>query len=420
MNKKAKVISLVALCIVAFTLQGQEILPVSIFNKSTVKEDNFGLEVLCQDRYSLFKQIQSTTNVQNYQANLNYKEYSSFPEWSKCVTLHSAQEFLNYDFTKLDLQLQQFNSFNTLGLKSKFAGVEVCYNIMKFSYDYDESNEQSDNINQYGIGFGFPSSESLRLFGWLMHTDSSNLIELSYTGYKAELAKRVTSNNQIIELGVGYEYNELPEDNTAVTALYYSEYFPKYYLFSDPNTKLSAYFYASSLQNFYLEPYFMNGHSPNKSPLLLANRTAQSLLATFVMQDWDNDYVDYQNMYIDAILSLNFGKYLGFDGQYQFTKDKDEIYDEASDSSNFIVNMRLTFCNFQVFRIIGFLEYLHMDGNIGNYEDVNYGCYGILQLTNHLNSTIFYKINNRWNRDQDFSDFHNYYNTAGVTLSIRL
>ena len=61
-----------------------------------------------------------------------------------------------------------------------------------------------------------------------------------------------------------------------------------------------------------------------------------------------------------------------------------------------------------------------MDGNIGNYEDVNYGCYGILQLTNHLNSTIFYKINNRWNRDQDFSDFHNYYNTAGVTLSIRL
>jgi hypothetical protein len=421
MNRKVIILFLAILCILAFTLQGQEIPSSSTFHNGNLKEDNFGLIALRQNSYSLIKLNQYATNLQDYQAEMKYKEYSSMPEWSKCVTLHSAHEYLCYDNTDYDVSWQQFNSFNTLGVKSKFAGVEVCYNIMNFELD-DDHSAQSYNLNKYGIGFGFPNSESLRLFGWLMQSDYRDLIpNLSFTSYKAELAKRVISDSQITELGVEYEYYEVPDIYNAQFSLYDSEYFPQYYRFSNPNTKLSAYLYASSLQNFYLEPCFLNGHSPYKSPLLLANRTAQSLLATFVMEDWDKDNGDLQNINFNAVLSFNFGKYLGLDGQYIYIVNKDNIVEETSKGAGVIADMRLSFISYNIFRIIGNLEYSYYDIDyLDVSENLNYGFYGILQLTNHLNGTIFYKINNVWNRAEDLYETDHSYDILGFTASIRL
>ncbi|HPV63935.1 MAG TPA: hypothetical protein PK515_01070, partial [Candidatus Cloacimonas sp.] len=76
MNRKVMILFLAILCIMAFTLQGQEIPSSSTFHNGNLKEDNFGLIALRQNSYSLIKLNQYATNLQDYQAEMKYKEYS--------------------------------------------------------------------------------------------------------------------------------------------------------------------------------------------------------------------------------------------------------------------------------------------------------------------------------------------------------
>jgi hypothetical protein len=86
-----------------------------------------------------------------------------------------------------------------------------------------------------------------------------------------------------------------------------------------------------------------------------------------------------------------------------------------------IADMRLSFISYNIFRIIGNLEYSYYDIDyLDVSENLNYGFYGILQLTNHLNGTIFYKINNVWNRAEDLYETDHSYDILGFTASIRL
>ncbi len=62
---------------------------------------------------------------------MDYNQYSSFPEWSKVITFKSAQEFQYIDIAKEDDSCQEFNSLNTIGVKSKLAGVKAFYNLIK-------------------------------------------------------------------------------------------------------------------------------------------------------------------------------------------------------------------------------------------------------------------------------------------------
>jgi len=115
-----------------------------------------------------------SSNPPKIQAEMDYNQYSSLPEWSKVITFKSAQEFQYIDIAKEDDSQQEFNSFNTIGVKSKLAGVEAFYNLIK-NWDEVEAKTECYNLTRYGIGAGFPDSESLRLFGWFMHTDLSDI-----------------------------------------------------------------------------------------------------------------------------------------------------------------------------------------------------------------------------------------------------
>jgi len=419
-----KVIKIIIVCLFwtfVWSIQGETIFPIpSASNTYEVRAD-FGLETLQYKYFSLGKNNSAVYHPQSIQAEMDYDSYSSFPEWSKNVTFHSAQEFLYKDVAKSEENIQEFNSFNTLGVKYRLAGVELFYNLMNNWSDKD-TKASSYYFNQYGIGAGFPDSESLRLFGWLIHTDLSDVYpEIDFSCFKAQLAKSFSSKRQIAELGIEYEYNEIPDTVSNEELLTISEYFPDDYLDWTPDTRFSAYVYASSIKNFYLEPFFLNGHTPVWSPLLLANKSAGSVLCRFTSEDRENDYVDNRQIVLDGILSLNFGNYFGLDFRYDSETKEDNKNNTKENTFNITGNMRYIFIGRESYRLIGILEYLyHKTKDEDASENLNFGLYGILRLKNHLNLIAYFKLDNEWQRKDDFLEFDHIDNKLGTVLSLRL
>lgn len=421
MRNGIKIIIVCLFCTLTWSMQGETISPFSLKDKTFEARADFGIGTLKNRNFSFWEGNSSFHYPQNIQAEMDYDSYSSFPEWSKNVTFHSAQEFLYLDVPKSGGNIQEFNSFNTIGVKSRLAGVEVFYNLINNRNDTDEK-VTSYHFNKYGIGAGFPNSESLRLFGWLMHTDLSDIYpEVDFSSYKAQMAKRYRSKSQIAELGMEYEYNEIPDKVSEEELIKVSEYFPDDYLDWTPKKRFSAYVYASSIRNFYLEPFFLNGHAPDCSPLLLANKSASSVLCRFTTEDRKNDYVDNSQIVLDGILALNFGKYFGLDFRYDSEKKEDYKNDIKENTYNITGNMRLNFIGKESYRLIGILEYLYNKTKGENAsENLNFGLYGILRLKNHLNLIAYLKLDNEWQRKDDFLELDHRDNKLGTILSVRL
>ena len=421
MRNGIKIIIVCLFCTLTWSMQGETISPFSLKDKTFEARADFGIGTLKNRNFSFWEGNSSFHYPQNIQAEMDYDSYSSFPEWSKNVTFHSAQEFLYLDVANSGGNIQEFNSFNTIGVKSRLAGVEVFYNLINNRNDSDKK-ATSYHFNKYGIGAGFPNSESLRLFGWLMHTDLSDIYpEVDFSSYKAQMAKRYSSKSQIAELGMEYEYNEIPDKVSEEELIKVSEYFPDDYLDWTPKKRFSAYVYASSMRNFYLEPFFLNGHAPDCSPLLLANKSASSVLFRFSTEDRKNDYVDNSQIVLDGILALNFGKYFGLDFRYDSEKKEDYKNDIKENTYNITGNMRLNFIGKESYRLIGILEYLYNKTKGENAsENLNFGLYGILRLKNHLNLIAYLKLDNEWQRKDDFLELDHRDNKLGTILSVRL
>ena len=83
-----------------WSIQGETTFPVSSANNTYEVRADFGLETLQYKYFSLWENNSAVYHPQSIQAELDYDSYSSFPEWSKNVTFHSAQEFLYIDVAK--------------------------------------------------------------------------------------------------------------------------------------------------------------------------------------------------------------------------------------------------------------------------------------------------------------------------------
>ena len=421
MQVKLKVILLLVFCAIIGIGYGEMLIPVSTQENFYQANKDFGLVALKFRFLSNAENNTSLSNPQKIQAEMDYNQYSSFPEWSKVITFKSAQEFQYIDIAKEDDSRQEFNSLNTIGVKSKLAGVEAFYNLIK-NWDGVEAKSGSYNLTRYGIGAGFPDSESLRLFGWFMHTDLSDIYpDENYSSYKFQLIKRYSGKKQITELGMEYEYNEIPDEIYGEGLFNPSDYFPESYLDWTPKTRLNAYLFASNLQNFYLEPYFMNGHAPVSSPLLLVNETSGSILCRFSTEDKDNDYTNSNENDFDGIFSLNIGTNFGFDMGYNLQKYEDHKNDAKTIVSNIKGDFRIAFLAEESYKLVGILEYIYSDlENESDPENLNTGIYADLRMANHLNIIIYLKLNNEWQRKKDLLEFDHLSNKFGTVLSVRL
>ena len=421
MQVKLKVILLLVFCALIGIMHSEMLNPTSTQENFYQENRDFGLMAIKFQLMSNAENDVFSSNPPKIQAEMDYNQYSSLPEWSKVITFKSAQEFQYIDIAKEDDSQQEFNSLNTIGVKSKLAGVEAFYNLIK-NWDGVEAKSGSYNLTRYGIGAGFPDSESLRLFGWFMHTDLSDIYpDENYSSYKFQLIKRYSGKKQITELGMEYEYNEIPDEIYGEGLFNPSDYFPESYLDWTPKTRLNAYLFASNLQNFYLEPYFMNGHAPVSSPLLLVNETSSSILCRFSTEDKDNDYTNSNENDFDGIFSLNIGPLFGFDMGYNIQKYDDHKNDTKTVVSNIKGALRFAFLAKESYKLVGLLEYIYCNlENESDPENLNTGIYADLKMANHLNLIMYLKLNNEWLRKKDMLEFDHLSNKFGTVLSVRL
>ena len=83
--------------------------------------------------------------------------------------------------------------------------------------------------------------------------------------------------------------------------------------------------------------------------------------------------------------------------------------------------MRYIFIGRESYRLIGILEYLyHKTKDEDASENLNFGLYGILRLKNHLNLIAYFKLDNEWQRKDDFLEVDHIDNKLGTVLSLRL
>jgi len=145
------------------------------------------------------------------------------------------------------------------------------------------------------------------------------------------------------------------------------------------------------------------------------------VLCRFTTEDRKNDYVDNSQIVLDGILALNFGKYFGLDFRYDSEKKEDYKNDIKENTFNITGNMRLNFIGKESYRLIGILEYLYNKTKGENAsENLNFGLYGILRLKNHLNLIAYLKLDNEWQRKDDFLELDHRDNKLGTILSVRL
>jgi len=372
------------------------------------------------------------------QNNLQYskpfnKNYSYEPAITQYFSVMSINEYTVGRMQGSDDQLSSFRTYSSIGAKyAPYFGAEAYVKL--FTLSQDSLYTKSYNMSQTGFGMGLPDADHVRVFVYALVNDFSNSFiqpigNNSFSGVKAQLAKRMVNRSQFTEFGVEYENYSYPDGYNAPRWAFGSSMFDAESFNWAPDSRISAYITSSSIKNPYLEPYTLRGIAPSMNPLALVDEAAYAFSAKVMVQAEDRDSYTIQDTYLQLGLPINFTRFVGMNLNYQYWKQEKE-YDNpifgignrfTSEAQNFGAGLRLALLGSGPFKVVGGTEYLNLKHFGGKkYEYLNFSTDLVLHVSSHFALSAYFRHNNLWLMDKGAFETKPLGYYLGSTLAVRL